>query len=67
MEASLADIYLNILTYYFHRLREIILLNIETGSEAIFDTEIEVDESYFDRKREKNWGIFLLNSQKQIL
>jgi transposase len=33
--------------YYFHRLREIVALELEAEGEALFDGEIEVDESYF--------------------
>ena len=33
--------------YYFHRLREIVALELEAEGEALFDGEIEVDESHF--------------------
>ena len=38
-------------TYFFLRLREIIALELEAESEAMFGGEIEVDESYFGGKR----------------
>lgn len=37
--------------YYFHRLRELIALELERGSNEVFDGEIEVDESYFGGRR----------------
>jgi|TARA_B100001079_G_C16248329_1_gene442149 transposase len=38
-------------TYFFLRLREIIAVELEAESEAMFGGEIEVDESYFGGKR----------------
>ncbi len=37
--------------YFFHRLREMIALEPEAESEAMFGGETEVDESYFGGKR----------------
>jgi len=37
--------------YYFHGLREIVALELEAEGEALFDGEIEVDESYFGGNR----------------
>ncbi len=41
---------------YFHRLRELIALELEAESQAMFDGEIEVDESYFGGKRKGQRG-----------
>ena len=38
-------------SYFFLRLREIIALELEVESEAMFGGEIEVDESYFGGRR----------------
>jgi transposase len=42
--------------YFYCRLREIIVLEIEQAKHEIFDGEIEVDESYFDGKRKGKRG-----------
>lgn len=42
--------------YYFHRLREIIALEMAWGEDEVFDGEIEVDESYFGGKRKGKRG-----------
>ena len=42
--------------YFFHRLREIICLELLGESEAMFAGEIEVDESYFGGKRKGKRG-----------
>ena len=42
--------------YYFHRLREIVALELEAKGEALFDGEIEVDESYFGGNRKGRRG-----------
>ena len=42
--------------YFFHRLREIIVFEIEHESHEVFDGEIEVDESYFGGRRKGNRG-----------
>ena len=43
-------------SYFFLRLREIIALDLEVGSEAMFGGEIEVDESYFGGRRKGRRG-----------
>jgi len=42
--------------YYFHRLREIIALELEASADDVFGGEIEVDESYFGGKRKGKRG-----------
>ena len=42
--------------YYFHRLREIIFLNLAQEAEAFFGGEVEVDESYFGGRRKGKRG-----------
>ena len=42
--------------FYFHRLREIIAFELEAENEAMFDSEIKVDESYFGGKRKSKRG-----------
>jgi transposase len=42
--------------YFYHRLREIIVFEIEQESPDFFDGEIEVDESYFGGKRKGKRG-----------
>ena len=42
--------------FYFLRLREVISLELEAESEALFGGEIEVDESYFGGKRKGRRG-----------
>ena len=37
--------------FFYHRLREVVALELEAESEAMFGGEIEVDESYFGGKR----------------
>ena len=37
--------------YFYHRLREIIVLEIEQENHEVFDGEVEVDESYFGGHR----------------
>jgi transposase len=45
--------------YYFHRLRETVALELEAIGKALFDSEIEVDESYFGGNRKGSfWAIF---------
>ena len=41
---------------YFHRLREIIALKLEAGTDDVFGGEIEVDESYFGGRRKGKRG-----------
>ena len=45
--AALCGVNRKTAAYYFHRLREIVALELEAEGEALFDGEIEVDESYF--------------------
>ena len=42
--------------YFFHRLREIIVFEIEYESHEVFDGEIEFDESYFGGGRKGKRG-----------
>ena len=42
--------------YYFHRLREIIALELEAEADDVFDGKIEVDESYFGGRRKGKRG-----------
>ena len=42
--------------YYFHRLREIVALELEAEAEALVDGEIEVDESYSSGNRKGRRG-----------
>ena len=42
--------------YFYHRLREIIILEIEQENHEVFDGEIEVDESYFGDRRKGKRG-----------
>ena len=54
--ASLVGVHRNSAAFYFHRLREVITLELEAESEAMFGGEIEVDESYFGGKRKGKRG-----------
>ena len=49
--ASLCGVNRKTAAFYFHRLREIVQLELEAENEAMFGGEIEVDESYFGGKR----------------
>ena len=42
--------------YYFHRLREIIIYDLERDADTVFGAEIEVDESYFGGRRKSKRG-----------
>ncbi len=42
--------------YFFLRLREIVVLELDAESEALFDGEIEVDARYFGGKRKGKRG-----------
>ncbi len=44
-------------SYFFLRLREIIALELEVESEAMFGGEIELDESYFGGRRKGRPGL----------
>jgi transposase len=54
--ASLCDVNRKTAPYYFHRLREIILYELEHEADDVFCGEIEVDESYFGGKRKGKRG-----------
>jgi len=45
--SRLCGVHRNTAAFFFHRLRELIVLELEAESEAMFGGEIEVDESYF--------------------
>ncbi len=45
--ASMVGVNKTTSAYFYHRLREIIADELEQESHAVFDGEIEVDESYF--------------------
>jgi transposase len=42
--------------YYFHRLREIVALELEAEGEALFDGKIKVDESQLGGNRKGRRG-----------
>jgi transposase len=54
--ASLVGVNKSTAAYFYHRLREIIVLEIEQESHEVFDGEIEVDESYFGVRRKGKRG-----------
>ena len=54
--ADLIGVNRNTAAYYFQRLREIIVDELEQESYETFDGEIEVDESYFGGARKGNRG-----------
>ena len=54
--ASLCGVNRKTAAFFFLRLREIITLELEAESEAMFGGEIEVDESYFGGKRKGKRG-----------
>ncbi len=54
--ASLCSVNRKTATFFFLRLREIIAYELEAENEAMFDGEIEVDESYFGGKRKGKRG-----------
>lgn len=54
--ASLCGVNRKTAAFYFLRLREIIALELEAESEAMFGGEIEVDASYFGGKRKGRRG-----------
>ncbi len=54
--ASLCGVNRKTAAYFFHRLREMITLEPEAESAAMFGGEIEVDESYFGGKRKAKRG-----------
>ena len=54
--ASLVGVNKSTAAYFYHRLREIIVFEIEQESHEFFDGEIEVDESYFGGRRKGKRG-----------
>ena len=56
MAARLCGVNRKTSSYFFLRLREIIALELEVESEAMFGGEIEVDESYFGGRRKGRRG-----------
>ena len=54
--SSLVGVHRNSSAFYFHRLREIIALELEIEGELMFGGEIEVDESYFGGRRKGQRG-----------
>ena len=54
--SSLCGVNRKTAAFYFLRLREIIVIELEGESEAMFGGEIEVDESYFGGKRKGKRG-----------
>ena len=54
--ASLVGVHRNSAALYFHHLRQIIAIELEEESEAMFGGEIDVDESYFGGKRKGKRG-----------
>jgi transposase len=54
--AALVGVNKSTAAYFFHRLREIIVFEIEQESDEFFDGEIEVDESYFGGRRKGKRG-----------
>ena len=54
--AALVGVNKTTAAYFFHRLREIIVFEIEYESHEVFDGEIEFDESYFGGGRKGKRG-----------
>ena len=54
--AALVGVNKTTAAYFSHRLREIIVFEIEQESHEVFDAEIEVDESYFGGRRKGKRG-----------
>lgn len=54
--AGLCGVHRNSSAFYFHRLRQIIALEMEAECDAMFGGEIEVDESYFGGRRKGRRG-----------
>ena len=54
--AALVGVNKTTAAYFFHRLREIIVFEIEQESHEVFNGEIEVDESYFGGRRKGKRG-----------
>ena len=56
MAAALVGVNKSTAAYFYHRLREIIVFEIEQESHEFLDGEIEVDESYFGGRRKGKRG-----------
>ncbi len=54
--ARLVGVHRNPAALYFHRLREVIVQQLEAESSTMFDGEVEVDESYFGGARKGRRG-----------
>ncbi len=54
--ARLVGVHRNPAALYFHRRREVIARQLEAESSAMFDGEVEVDESYFGGVRKGRRG-----------
>ena len=54
--AALCGVNRKTAAFYFHRLREIIALELEDEADTVFKGEIEVDESYFGGRRKGKRG-----------
>ena len=54
--AALVGVNKSTAAYFYHRLREIIVLEIEQENHEVFDGEIEVDGSYFGGRRKGKRG-----------
>ena len=54
--ASLVGVNFKTSAYFYHRLRELISLELAHQEEEVFGGEIEVDESYFGGKRKGKRG-----------
>ena len=64
--SSLCGVNRKTAAFYFLRLREIIAIELEAESEAMFGGEIEVDESYFGGKRKGKRGSSCQTQWKEI-
>jgi len=54
--AALCNVNRKTAAFYFHRLREVIALELENEADTVFQGEVEVDESYFGGKRKGKRG-----------
>ena len=54
--ADLLAINRNSVTLFYHKIREVIVYNLEQEADDIFDGEIELDESYFGGARKGKRG-----------
>ena len=64
--ASLIGVNCKTVAYYFLRLCEIIMLELERKADEIFAGEIEVDESYFGGKRKGKRGRVAARKERTI-